>query len=116
MPTYTLTRGDRAEYRVTLTTNGSDPYDLVVEQLTPRMQLRRNPQDTNAAIELDCSIVPAIPDNNVVSIVLGAADSTTLPVGTYHGRLLLQHASDPQLDQITNTKYEFRVEPSPTRR
>ena len=116
MLVYTLTRGDRAEYRVTLTHTDGDPYNLVDEQLTPVMQLRRSPHDTNPAATFECSIEAGVVDNNVVSIVLGAVDSLAVPTGHYHARLLLQHDSDPQLDQITTTKYEFRVEPSATRR
>ena len=116
MPTYNLTRGDRAEFRVTLTVDGSTPYNLVTEDQSPRMELRRTVRDASPVHEFNVSIVAGVPDNNVVSIVLGAADSLTIPVGTYVARLLLQHNSDPQLDQVTTTDYTFVMEESATKR
>lgn len=115
MPTYTLTRGDRAEFRVTLTDGAGNPYDLVASGHTPRMELRRSVSDQSAAAEMSCAIDGTNPDNNIVSIVMPADASLTIPAGTYHARLLLEH-TNPALDQITSTRYEFRVEHSATRR
>ncbi len=116
MATYTLTRGDRAEFRITLTVDGTTPYNLVTEDQVPRMELRRTARDASPVHEFDVSIVSGVTDNNIVSVVLGAADSLTIPTGTYYARLLLQHNTDPQYDKITATDYVFVMEESATKR
>lgn len=109
----TITQGDRVEIRITLTHDNGSPYDLVVEDQTPRMQLRTSP---SASVSAEFSASIEGDDNNVVVLILSSTASLALATGTYGGRLLLQHNADATLDQITRTHYRFTVEASETQR
>lgn len=110
-----ITRGDRFEFRVTLTRPNGSPFDLVVEDLTlPKMELRVSPSDLTPVATFTATVVGAT--NNVVVLVLDATETLVIPATSYRARLLLQHTSVPALDQITRTHYTFNVEESATRR
>ena len=111
---YCITRGDRFELRITLT-QGGVPLDLTAQNFSPRMELRASPGATIVAVELTAVVSGG--SNNIVTLTLGAAESLARTAGVVlHGRLLLEHSADEELDQITKTKYEFVVEDSATKR
>lgn len=110
-----VTRGDRFEMVVTLLNSDKTAFDLTAANLEPRMELRRSASSETVAVEFSASVSGA--GNNVVSLTLPATQTLLLQTGVqYYGRLLLQHTTDPDFDQITKTHYHFIVEDSATKR
>lgn len=111
-----ITRGDSFEIQVTLTTGTPPaPLDLVAALFTPVMQIRQDvAQETPDAT---FGAVVSGTNNNIVTLILDATVTLALLIGgTYYARLLLRHATDQTLDQITERLYIFTVIESATKR
>jgi|SRR5690606_23577578 len=101
----TIVRGGRFELVVTLA--GVD-----LDEFTPAMQLQPWPSKEGDAIEMS-----ATKSDGTIVVTLGADVTRELPTNrTLYGRLQLQHVTDPAMDLITRTRYEFIIESSPTQR
>lgn len=73
----TITRGDTETLVVTLTTDGTTPIDVTGR--TYRAQIRQAQDSRTIKASFTCTVTDGA--NGVVTCVLSAADSATLPVG-----------------------------------
>lgn len=73
----TITRGDTETIVVTLTTDGSTPIDVTGR--TYRAQIRQSQDSRTIKASFVCTVTDGV--NGVVTCVLDADDSATLPVG-----------------------------------
>ena len=73
----TIVRGDTETLVVTMTTDGSTPINITGR--TYRAQIRQSQDSTTIKASFTCTVTDAA--NGVVTCVLAATDSATLPVG-----------------------------------
>ena len=73
----TLVRGDTETLVVTMTTDGTTPINL--SGRTYRAQIRQAQDSRTIKASFTCTVTDA--SNGVITCVLSAADSATLPVG-----------------------------------
>jgi hypothetical protein len=73
----TLVRGDTETIVVTMTTDGSTPIDILGR--TYRAQIRQAQDSRTIKASFTCTVTDGA--NGVITCVLSATDSATLPVG-----------------------------------